>query len=51
MAGSCEQSIGVAAKAPDVGIKTRNRKGQRHLDLGNALCNLVLATIDRRSGL
>jgi hypothetical protein len=37
--------------APIVGIKTQDRKGQRRLDLGDALCHVILAAIEHRAGL
>jgi hypothetical protein len=37
--------------APVVGIKTQDRKGQRRLDLGDALGHGVLAAIEHRAGL
>ena len=36
---------------PIIGIKTQDRKGQRRLNLGDALCHLVLTTIEHRAGL
>ena len=36
--------------APVVGIKTQDCKGQHRLDLGDALCHGVLATIEHRAG-
>ena len=36
---------------PVVGIETQDRKGQRRLDLSDALCHLVLAAIEHCAGL